>query len=157
MFQECSEKHSLARCEVFQKMTPQQRLQEIDERELCRLCYCHLQVRDCWSKGRVPNCSVDGCEAPHNPLLYGAIAVGSVMIMREVSERRAQTHLSREDVRVEVAGNTSCLHKLYDWGASPSSPTSRRGNGARESETAICSGRGTEQRVHSGWLLLHAL
>jgi hypothetical protein len=43
MFQECSEKHSPARCEVFKKMTSQQRLKKLDERELCRLCYLHLQ------------------------------------------------------------------------------------------------------------------
>jgi hypothetical protein len=43
MFQECGEKHSLARCEVFKKMTPQQRLKKKEERELCRLYYHHLQ------------------------------------------------------------------------------------------------------------------
>jgi hypothetical protein len=40
MFQECGEKHSPEKCEVFKKMTPQQRLKKIDERELCRLCHC---------------------------------------------------------------------------------------------------------------------
>jgi hypothetical protein len=93
MFQEWGEKHSPARCEVFKKMTPQQRLKKIDERELCRLCYCNLQGRDCWSQGRVPNCSVDGCEVPHHPLLHGAIVEGRVMVVQGIDEKNAQAHL----------------------------------------------------------------
>jgi hypothetical protein len=45
MFQECSEKHSPVRCEIFKKLPPQQSLKRIVERELCRLCYRHLQGR----------------------------------------------------------------------------------------------------------------
>jgi hypothetical protein len=45
MFQECGEKHSPARCDTSKKLSPQQRLKMIDGRELCRLCYCHLQGR----------------------------------------------------------------------------------------------------------------
>jgi hypothetical protein len=59
MFQEFGKKDSPARSEAFKKMTPQQRLKKIDERELCKLCYRHLQGRECWSLGRVPNCKVD--------------------------------------------------------------------------------------------------
>jgi len=86
MFQECGQKHSPARCEVFKKMTLQQRLKEIDERELCRLCYRHLQGRDCWPQGRVPKCGVDGSEAPHHPLLQG------------IGVKKAQAHLCQEDM-----------------------------------------------------------
>jgi hypothetical protein len=74
-------------------MTPQQRLKKIDEREFCRLCYRHLQGRDCWSQGRVLNCGVDGCEAPHHPLLHGAIVAGHIMIMQGITEKKAQAHL----------------------------------------------------------------
>ena len=56
MFQNCVEKHSLAKCDTFKKLSPQQRLKEIDSRELCRLCYSHLQGRECCSQGKVPNC-----------------------------------------------------------------------------------------------------
>jgi hypothetical protein len=45
MFRTCGEKHSPAKCDVFKKLSPQQRLKEIDSRELCRLCYRHLQGR----------------------------------------------------------------------------------------------------------------
>jgi hypothetical protein len=118
MFQECGEKHSPTRCEAFKKMTPQQRLKKIDEWGLCKLCYRHLQGRECWSLGRVPNCSVDGCKAPHHPLLHAAIVAGRVMIVQRIGEKKAQTHLCREDVFVEVAGKTNHLHTLYDWGTS---------------------------------------
>jgi hypothetical protein len=73
MFRICGEKHPPGKCDVFKKLSPQQRLKEIDSRELCRLCYRHLQGRDCWSKDMVPNCGVDGCEAAHHPLLHGAL------------------------------------------------------------------------------------
>jgi hypothetical protein len=49
MFQDCGEKHSPARCDIFKKLSPQQRLKRIDGRELCRLCYRQLQGRECWS------------------------------------------------------------------------------------------------------------
>jgi hypothetical protein len=83
MFQEWDEKHSPARCEAFKKMTPQQRLKKITEQDLCKLCYRHLQGRGCWSLGRVPNCGVNGCEAPRHPLLHAAIMSGCVMIMQD--------------------------------------------------------------------------
>jgi hypothetical protein len=49
MFRIC-EKHSPGKCDAFKKLSPQQRLKEIDSRELCRLCYRQLQGRDCCSK-----------------------------------------------------------------------------------------------------------
>ncbi len=79
-FQECGEKHAPARCEVFKKMTPQE-----------RLCYRHLQGRDCWSQGRVPNCGVDSWEAPHHPLLQAAIMAGCVMVVQGIGEKGADS------------------------------------------------------------------
>ncbi len=40
----------------FKKLSPQQRLKVIEDRELCHLCYRHLQGRECWLKDKVPNC-----------------------------------------------------------------------------------------------------
>jgi hypothetical protein len=40
------------------------------------------------------------------------------MIVQGSSDKNAQAHVCQEDVRVEVAGKTSRLHTLYDWGAS---------------------------------------
>jgi hypothetical protein len=117
IFQDCGEMHSQARCDIFITLSLQQRLRKIDGRELYWLCYRHLQGRECWSQGRVPNCGVDSCEAPHHPLLHSALVEGRVMVVQGIGNKKAQVHLCREDVRVEVAGKTSCLHTLYDWGA----------------------------------------
>ncbi len=117
MFRICGEKHPPGKCDAFKKLSPQQRLKEIDSRELCRLCYQHLQGRECWSKDKVPNCSVNGCEAAHHPPLHGALVDGRVMVVQGISGEKAQVFLCQEDVRVEGTGKASCLHvhTLYDW------------------------------------------
>jgi hypothetical protein len=33
----CSEKHSPVKCEVFKKLTPRQRLEKVEEKQLCEL------------------------------------------------------------------------------------------------------------------------
>jgi putative NIF3 family GTP cyclohydrolase 1 type 2 len=68
--------------------------------------------------GKVPNCADDGYGAHHHPLLHRAIVAGRVMIIQGIGEERAQAHLCQEDVQVEVAGKTSRMHALYDWGVS---------------------------------------
>jgi hypothetical protein len=104
MFQSCGEKHPPGKCDAFKKLSPQQRLKEIDTRALCRLCYRHLRGLDCWSKDKVPNCGVDGCEAAHHHLLHGALVEGRIMVVQE-------------DIRVVGAGKAGHLHALYNWGA----------------------------------------
>jgi hypothetical protein len=47
IFRICGEKHPPGKCDAFKKLSSQQRLKEIDTRELCRLCYRHLRGRDC--------------------------------------------------------------------------------------------------------------
>jgi hypothetical protein len=117
MFGICGEKHPPGKCDAFKKLSPQQRLKEIDTRELCRLCYRHLRGRDCWSKDKVPNCGVDGCEAAHHHLLHSALVEGRVMVVQGIGPEKAQVFLCREDIRVEGAGKAGRLHALYDWGA----------------------------------------
>jgi hypothetical protein len=92
-------------------------LKEIEERELCQLCYRHLRGRECWSKDKVPNCGVDGCQAAHHHLLHGALVEGHMTVVQGVGARKAEVFLCCEDVRVEGAGKASYLHALYDWGA----------------------------------------
>jgi hypothetical protein len=116
MFKECGEKHAPGKCDAFKKLSPQQRLKVIEERELCHLCYRHLQGRECWSKDKVPNCGVDGCQVAHHHLLQGALVQGRVMIVQEIGAKEAGVFLCREDVRVRSAGDTNSLHALYDWG-----------------------------------------
>jgi hypothetical protein len=75
------------------KLSPQQRLKEIDNRELCRLCYRHLRGRDCWSKDKVPNCGVDSCEAAHHHLLHSALVEGHVMVVQGIGAGKAKVFL----------------------------------------------------------------
>jgi hypothetical protein len=117
MFRICGEKHPPGKCDAFKKLSPQQRLKEVDTRELCRLCYRHLRGRDCWSKDKVPSCGVDGCEAAHHHLLHGALVEGRMMVVQGIGAEKAQVFLCREDIRVEGAGKAGRLHALYDWGA----------------------------------------
>ena len=114
MFKECGQKHAPGKCDAFKKLSPQQRLKVIEDRELCHLCYRHLQGRECWSKDKVPNCGVDGCQAAHHHLLHGALVQGRVMVVQEISARKAEVFLCREDVRVKSAGEANSLHTLYD-------------------------------------------
>jgi hypothetical protein len=117
MFKECGEKHAPGKCDAFKKLSPQQRLKVIEDRELCQLCYRHLRGRECWSKDKVPNCGVDGCQAAHLHLLHGALVEGRMMVVQGTGARKAKVFLCREDVRVEGAGKASRLHALYNWGA----------------------------------------
>jgi hypothetical protein len=39
------------------------------------------------------------------------------MVVQGIGDKKAQVRLCREDMRVEVAGKTSRLHTLYNWGA----------------------------------------
>ncbi len=87
--QECGEKHAPGKCDAFKKLSPQQRLKVIEDRELCHLCYWHLQGRECCSKDKVPNCGVDGCQAAHHHLLHGALVQGRVMVVQEIGARKA--------------------------------------------------------------------
>jgi hypothetical protein len=43
----CGENHGPGKCDAFKKLSPQQRLKEIEERELCQLCYRHLRGCEC--------------------------------------------------------------------------------------------------------------
>ncbi len=94
MFRICSEKHPPGKCDAFKKLSlQQQRLKEIDTRELCQQCYRHLRGRDCWSKDKVPNCGVDGCEAAHHPLLHSALVEGRVMVVQGISGEKGLAFL----------------------------------------------------------------
>ena len=54
MFKECGEKHAPGKCDAFRRLSPQQRLKVIEDRELCQLCYRHLRGRECCQKTRCP-------------------------------------------------------------------------------------------------------
>jgi hypothetical protein len=100
--------------------TVQERVEIIKRRELCPLCFCHLEVRECWSKGKVPNCGINECNKPHHPALHFQATRGHavVVLAKGRGEEKEQNHLCREKVKIEVAGRAHRLNAMHDWGAS---------------------------------------
>jgi hypothetical protein len=152
----CPEKHPPTKWEAFKGMTPQQRLAKVLERELYKLCFRHLRAKECWAQGKVPNCNINGCHAPHRPLLHRALVVGQAMIVQEVGDGQGQVHLCQEDVREKAAGKTSCPHAPYNWGAMDTLIThaAARETGLlplQHSTMTVWFGR----QVHEHQLLLH--
>ncbi len=60
---ECSEEHAPPSCAVFKSKTPEERLAAVRRRELCVLCFRHLDTKRCWSLGKLSNCNVRGSAA----------------------------------------------------------------------------------------------
>jgi hypothetical protein len=113
----CQERHSPTKCKVFKKMTPRQRLEKVEEKRLCKLCFRHLAINECWAKGKTPNCQIKGCGGEHNYLLHDALMLGRALVVQEMGGDSGQSYSCREDIRAEVAGKTHRLHTLHDWGA----------------------------------------
>ncbi len=113
----CQERHSPTQCEVFKKMTPRMRLEKVEEKRLCKLCFRHLAINECWAKRETPYCQVKGCGREHNHLLHNAIVTGRALVIQEMGGDSGQSYSCREDIRAEVAGKTHRLHTLHDWGA----------------------------------------
>ncbi len=90
----------------------------MEEKQLCKLCFRHLAVNDCWVKGKLPNCHIKGCGGEHSHLLHDALVLGRALVIREVDDDSGLSYSCREDIRAEVAGKTHYLHALHDWGAS---------------------------------------
>jgi hypothetical protein len=55
------------------------------------------------------------------PYCKAHLVEGRVMVVYGIGGKKAQAHLCREDVRVEVAGKANHLHTLSDWGATVTS------------------------------------
>jgi hypothetical protein len=113
----CKERHSPKKSEVFKKMTSRHRLDKVEERQLCKLCFHHLAINDCWAKGKIPNCHIKECGGEHNHPLHDALILGRALVIQELGGDSDQSYLCREDIRAEVAGKTYHLHTLHDWGA----------------------------------------
>jgi len=52
---ECTEEHAPPSCALFKSKTPEERLAVVRRRELCILCFRHLDTKRCWSLGKVSN------------------------------------------------------------------------------------------------------
>ncbi len=91
----CQERHSPTQCEDFKKMTPRMRLEKVKEKRLCKLCFRHLSINECWAKGKTPNCQVKGCGREHNHLLHDAIVTGRALVIQEMSGDSGQSYSCR--------------------------------------------------------------
>jgi hypothetical protein len=59
---ECKEEHAPPSCALFKSKRPEERLAVVRRRELCILCFRHLDTKRCWSLGKVSNCNVRNVE-----------------------------------------------------------------------------------------------
>jgi hypothetical protein len=98
-------------------MAPKQRLGKVKERALCKLCFYHLETKDCWALGKVPNCDINNFCARNHPLLHEALVTGRAMLVQEVGGGLNQVCMCREDIKVKVAGKNHCFHALHNCGS----------------------------------------
>ena len=120
----CTQKHAPPQCPSFKKLDPDERLAVVRRKELCVLCFRHLDIKRCWSLGRVPVCGVGGCTIPHSPLLHEALQEEGVMIINVSSQAEAGEDEGgfrcRQWVPVEKGSREAWVTTLYDWGATVS-------------------------------------
>jgi hypothetical protein len=102
MGKECSSAHSPATCLKFKRLTPKARLMLVQSKELCQLCFRHLDSNKCWSLGKVPNCEVPKCRAAHHSLLHDAIAKPCAMIVKRMDSESQNVLLCHQRGRSEA-------------------------------------------------------
>jgi hypothetical protein len=120
---ECSEEHAPPSCALFKSKTPEERLAVVRRRELCILCFRHLDTKRCWSLGKLSNCNVRGCGRGHNYLLHDVLQNEEVMMVSAMPSRTGGQEPSlrcRQMVAAENEGQCFRLNVLYDWGATVS-------------------------------------
>ncbi len=120
---ECLEEHAPPSCTLFKSKTPEERLAVVRGRELCILCFRHLDTKRCLSLGKVDNCNVRGCGRAHNYLLLDVLQNEEVLMVSalpgQVSEPESVLRC-RQMVAAENEGQCFRLNILYDWGATVS-------------------------------------
>jgi hypothetical protein len=120
MGKECSGSHSPASCQKFKRLTPKAWLALVQSKELCQMCFQHLDSNKCWSLGKIPNCEVPECGAAHHPLLHDAIAKTRAMIVKRMDDKSPNVLLCRQEAGVKCGGEITQMNVLYDWGATAS-------------------------------------
>jgi hypothetical protein len=123
MGKECSGAHSPASCLKFKRLTPKARLMLVQSKELCQLCFRHLDSNKCWSLGKVPNCEVPECGAAHHSLLHDAIAKPRAMIVKRMDNESPNVLLCRQEAGMKRGREVIKVNVLYDWGATVSMVT----------------------------------
>jgi hypothetical protein len=120
---ECREEHAPPSCTLFKNKAPEERLAVVRRRELCILCFRHLDTKRCWSLGKVDNCNVRGCGRAHNYLLHDVLQNEEVLMVSALPGRVSKPELvlrCRQIVAAENEGQCFRLNILYDWGATVS-------------------------------------
>ena len=77
---------------MFKKLTLRQQLEKVEEKQLCKPCFRHLAINDCWAKGKIPNCHIKGCGGEHNHLLHDALVLGRALVIQEVGIDSGQSY-----------------------------------------------------------------
>jgi hypothetical protein len=96
MSRDCFEIHPPSHCMAFKNLTPKARWKLIQKKDLCQLCFRHPIGGGCWTLGKIPNCIVDSCGAPHHPLLHNVL--GSNGPVRQRITARPGVYAGRENI-----------------------------------------------------------
>ena len=119
----CKERHQLDRCGLFGRMSSEQKLAALQERQLCVFCYKHQSSQVCYAKSDAGyrGCTVSGCGAHHADELHWVTQMArlfSVHAQPAGADPGAQIFSLRQNLKQD-------LNVAYDNGADePSSPRS---------------------------------
>jgi hypothetical protein len=71
----CKENHQMDKCGMFNKLSAEQKLAVLQEKNLCIFCYKHQTVRDCYAKAKAgyKGCAVGGCGGHHAEELHWVV------------------------------------------------------------------------------------
>ncbi len=82
----CTWKHTPDNCPTFRDMVPKERLDLIHRKQLCLFCLRHPIGRECWSMGKWPNCTIDGCGKQHHEMLHEVLKAGKPSVPTKKTE-----------------------------------------------------------------------
>jgi hypothetical protein len=88
---DCKEEHAATACALFKGKSLEERLAIVRKRELCILCFRHLDTKWCWSLGKVDSCGVRGCVRAHNALLHDVLQIKEVMLVSTLQRTGGET------------------------------------------------------------------
>jgi hypothetical protein len=78
----CTRKHAPDNCPTFRDMVPKERLDLIHQKQLCLFCL----GKECWTMGKWPNCTIDGCGKPHHEMLHEVLKAGKPSVPAKKTE-----------------------------------------------------------------------
>ncbi len=143
----CGGHHMPEVCQMFEAMTPEERLSVIQRKQLCQFCFWHPDTQPCPSHS-LPACPIRGCMQMHHRMLHRALLreearpvvlgvaqnrgsrdPGEDLLTRDSEDSTLVTSNEEEGgepeksrlciqmVPVEANSVVQGLHTLYDWGS----------------------------------------